>query len=109
MAELVEATVKALTEFEAELDRIRSEAIDARKATTRNASDWAARAKSEAISKAQGIADQRVAAAREEAEIQASEIRKTGAESLKKFEESISSKKEEAAGLVTKRLLGAKS
>ena len=106
MSSAIEATVKALVEFEAELDRAKAEATDAKKKAAKDALDWAEGARSSAISKAQQIASEGVARAREEAEAEATKIREKGEASLRAFEDSISKRREEAAKLAASRLLG---
>jgi vacuolar-type H+-ATPase subunit H len=106
LSSTIEETVKALVEFESELDAAKAEVSDLRKRTLKDAADWAEGAKNSAMSKAQEIATQRVAKAREEAEAEADAIRKKGESDLKVFESSISRNKSKAASLVTSRLLG---
>ncbi len=106
MSSAIEATVKALVEFEAELDRAKAEVSDAKKKAIKDALDWAESARASAISKAQEVASERVARAREEAEAEAREIREKGAKSLRAFESSISKRRTEAADLAASRLLG---
>ena len=106
MSSAIEATVKALVEFEAELESAKAEAADSKRRTMKDALDWAEAARSSAVSKAQEIASERVAKAREEAEAEAGEIREKGAISLREFELSISKHTAEAAELVASRLVG---
>jgi vacuolar-type H+-ATPase subunit H len=106
MSHVVEETVKALVEFEAALDGVRAESTEAKKRMIKDSAEWAASAKSNAIARAQEIAARRLAEARKEAEAEAVSIGKKGDAEMKKFEESISRRKKEAAELVTKRLLG---
>ncbi len=106
MSSAIEQTVKALVEFEAQLDSAKAELLDAGKRTTKEASDWAEAAKTTAMSRAQDIASRAVATAREEAEAEADRIRKKGESNLKAFESSIAKNREEAAELVASRLLG---
>lgn len=106
MSSAMELTVKALVEFESELDRAKAEATEARKKASKEAADWAEAAKATAISRAQDIASRRVAKAKEDAGAEAEKIRKKGEADLKSFETSISKRKSEAAKLVTARLLG---
>lgn len=106
MSSAIEETVKALVEFESELDAAKAEVSAARKKTIKDAADWAEAAKASAISKAQGIASKTVAKAREDAEAEAEKIRKKGESDLKAFEVSISKHKSKAAELVASRLLG---
>ena len=107
MSSVIESTLKALTEFESELDAAKAEVSDARKKLVRDAVSLADAAKASAMSKAQGIALERTTAARAEAEKEADAIRKKGADDLKSFEGSISRRKSKAADWVAERLLGA--
>jgi len=106
MNSAIEETVKALAEFESELDRAKAEASKSKKQLLKDASDWAKSAKASAISKAQQMASDTVAEARSEAEREADAIRKKGESSLKAFESSISRKKTKAVEAVVARLLG---
>ena len=106
MSKTIEETIKALTEFESDLDSAMAEAVEARKKLSKNAVEWAASARDAAVTKAQRIASETVEKARKEAEREAAEIRRKGQASLKKQEESMVKHKAEAVELVTKRLLG---
>jgi vacuolar-type H+-ATPase subunit H len=106
MTSAIEETVRALVQFESELDRARADASEAKRRTTKDAIVWAEAAKSSAISRAQEIASRRVAEAREEAEAEAKEIREKAEADLKAFEASISKHRERAAVLAASRLLG---
>jgi vacuolar-type H+-ATPase subunit H len=106
MSSAIEETVKALVEFESELDAAKAGVSDAKTKTMKDAADWAEAAKASAISKAQEIASKTVAKAREDAEAEAERIRKKGESDLKAFESSISKHKSKAAELVAARLLG---
>jgi vacuolar-type H+-ATPase subunit H len=106
MSPAIEATVKALVQFESELDGAKAEVLEANRKTMQNALDWAEAAKSSALSKAQEIASQRVAKAKEDAEGEASRIRKKGESDLEAFEVSISKNMSRAVELVAARLLG---
>jgi vacuolar-type H+-ATPase subunit H len=106
MGSLVETTVKALIEFESELDRTKAEALEARMRMIKDAEGLAVSAKSYAISKAQQLASERIARARAEAEAEAESITKKGESSLKSFEASISRRKTKATEGVVSRLLG---
>ena len=106
MSRVVEDTVKALIEFESTLDRVKAESAEAKKHMIKSSGEWAASAKNTTLARAQEIAAQRLEAARREAESEAETIRKRGQAEMKRFEESISKRKKEAAELVTKRLLG---
>ncbi len=106
MSSTIESTVKALVEFEAELDRAKAGISEARRRTMKDAADWAEEAKASAISKAQAMASQKLSKAKEDAEAEAEAIRKKGESDLKAFESSISKRKTNAAELVAARLLG---
>jgi vacuolar-type H+-ATPase subunit H len=99
-------TVKALTDFEAELDRIRAGMLDAKKRMIKDAGDWAEVSKSSALAEAQKLASERLSEARTKADAEAEEIRKKGQSATKKFAESISKHKKEASELVLRILLG---
>jgi len=106
MSSAIESTVKALVEFEAELDRAKAEVTDAKKRAMKESLDWAEEAKASAVSRAQEIASERVTKAKEEAEAEAKVIREKGALSLKTFEASISKRRSQAAELAASRLMG---
>lgn len=106
MSSAIEATVRALAEFEAELERAKAEASEAKRKALKDALEWAEAARSSAISKAQEVASGKVAKAKEDAEAEAREIRKKGARSLGAFEASISKHRAEAVVLAASRLLG---
>ena len=106
MSSAIEATVKALVEFEAELDRAKADLSDAKKRAMKGALDWAEAARASAVSKAQELASAKVAKAREEAEAEAREIREKGEITLKEFEASISKHRAKAVHLAASRLLG---
>lgn len=106
MSSAIEQTVKALVEFEAQLDNAKSELVEAGKRATREAVEWAEGAKATAIAKAQEMAAQNISKARAKAEEEAEGIRKKGDAELKAFENSIAKNRGKAAALVTARLLG---
>jgi vacuolar-type H+-ATPase subunit H len=106
MSSSIESTVKALVEFESELDRAKAELSDSSRRAMKDAADWADAARVTAISKAQSIASQRVETARAEAQAEADKIRKRGESDLKNFESSITKKRSKAAELVASWLLG---
>lgn len=106
MSSAVEQTVKALVEFESELDRARADATESKRRASKDAADWAESAKASAVSKAQEIAAQRLAKAKGDAEAEAEKIRKKGESDLRAFEGSISKHRAEAAKVVAARLLG---
>jgi len=102
----IEETVKALVEFESEIDRAKAEAAESKRKATKDALDWAEAARASAISKATEIANRRVAEAREGAEAEARTIREKGESELRAFEGSISKRRSKAAELAAARLLG---
>ena len=106
MSAAIEQTVKALVEFEAQLDSAKAALLDAGKKATKDASDWAEGAKAAAVSKAREIASSDLAVARKEAEAEGEKIREKGEADLKAFESSISKYKSRASELVVSRLLG---
>jgi vacuolar-type H+-ATPase subunit H len=106
MPQSIADTVKALTEFEAELDKVKTEAVEATKKLIKDSADWAEAARNSVIAEAQELASQRLSEAKKEAEAEAEEIRKKGQATTRKFAESISKHKKEASELVLRRLLG---
>lgn len=106
MSSAIEQTVKALVEFEAQLDRAKADLQEAGKKTMKDAAEWAGAARQAAISRAQEVASSNVASAKEEAESQAEKIRKKGESDLKAFESSIARHRAKASELVVSRLLG---
>ena len=106
MPQTIADTVKALAEFEAELDKVKADAMEAKKKMIKDARDWAEAAKTRALTDAQNIANERLSKAKAEAEAEAEEIRKRGRASTNKFADSIAKHKKEASELVLRRLLG---
>lgn len=106
MGSQIEATVKALVEFDSELDRIKAEALEVEKKMVKEAAGLAESAKSTAISKAQQQVSERLVKARAEGEGKAESIRTNGESSLKSFEATISKRKTKAIEKVVGRLLG---
>jgi vacuolar-type H+-ATPase subunit H len=106
MPQTIADTVKALTEFEAELDKVKTEAIEAKKKLIKDSADWAEAARNSALAEAQELASKRLSEARTQAEAGAQEIRKEGQVATKKFAEAISKHKKAASDLVLRRLLG---
>lgn len=106
MGSLIESTVKALIEFESELDKMKAEALEVNKKMVKDAVGLAESAKSEAISKANQQVAERLAKARAEGEDEAESIRNREESSLKNFKASISLRKAEAIEEVVNRLLG---
>jgi vacuolar-type H+-ATPase subunit H len=104
----IEDTIKALMDYESELDKVKADAAEARKKVLRDATEWAETAKTNAIAKAQEMAASRVSEARSEAEKEAESIRKKGQSSLKAFEASLSKHEARASKLVAAKLLGEK-
>ncbi len=109
MSKTIEDTLKALVEFESELDVARADASEARIQMVKKAGEWAERAKADAIAKAQQVAAETLARARDEAEKEAESIRKKGEAALKGFQGSISKHQSDAAQMVAKILLGESS
>ena len=106
MSSAIEQTVKALVEFEAQLDSAKAESAEAGKKTTKEAIEWAAAAKEAANARAKGMESQNLAKAREKAESEAESIRKKGDADLKAFENSIAKNRDKATELVAATLLG---
>ena len=106
MGSLIEATVKALIEFESELDKTKVETLEAKNKMVKYAEGLTESAKSDTISKAQHQVSERLAKARAEAEGEAESIRRKGESSLKSFEASISNRKAKAIEKAVSRLLG---
>ena len=90
MPQTIAETVKALTEFEAELDRVKGEAAEAKKRLVKDAGDWAESAKNNALAEAQRISADFLSEARAEAEAEAEVIRKRGQAATARFSDSIS-------------------
>ena len=109
MSSIIEDVVKSLVEFEAALDVAKNEASEAKKKLLKDADDWADKARSAAMSKAQQVVSERIAKARSEVEVEAISIEQKGDESLREFEASISKRKGKAVELVVARLLGERS
>jgi vacuolar-type H+-ATPase subunit H len=106
MAQAIEDTIKALTEFEAELDKVKTDGAEARKNLLKGVAEWAETAKNEAVTEARRTADQTISGARAEAQKGAESIRETGKNSLVSLKETMNSHRDEAVQLVKKRLLG---
>jgi len=106
MTSAIEQTVKALVDFESELDRAKAEVSEAKRRTMKDAVDWAEDARSSAIAKATEIATRKVAEAKSAAEAEAAEIREKGESELTTFESSISRHRAKAAEVAAARLLG---
>ncbi len=106
MSSAIEETVKALVEFESQLDEAKANVSDAKRRTTKDAADWVDAAKTSAVLKAQVVASRRVAEAIKDAEAEANKIREKGESDLKSFGSSISRQRAKAAELVIAALLG---
>ncbi len=106
MVSQVETTVKALIEFESELDKTKAEALETKMKMIKDAESLAESAKSGAILKAQQQASETLAKARAEAEDEAESVRKKGESSLSSFGASISRRKAKATERVVGLLLG---
>src|SRR2546427_6190074 len=106
MTQVIEEAVKALAEFEAELERIKTDASEAKKRLVKTAADEAEKAKGDAVAKAQELVDERVKVAKQEAERGGEEVAKKGEESLNRLKTATLKRKEEAVELAVRRLLG---
>jgi len=106
MSSTIEDTVKALVEFEGELDSAKSDAMDAKKAMAKKASDWADAARAKAVAEAQKIANDMISNARLSAEKEAEAMAKKGASALKTFEAKITVHEKKAASRVVARVIG---
>ena len=106
MTQAIEEALKALSEFESELDRIKSETVGAKQRLLRLAFEEAEASKSQALATAQRAAEAGLSAARETANREAETIRKKGQMSTGSFMRSISKQKEDAVDAVLKTLLG---
>ena len=103
---VVEEAVKVLAAFESELDRVKAETVESRKRLLKVAADKGEGARKQALAKAQAMADERIAKARQEAETDAVAILEKGKSSLKALNSRIAKKSDEALELVTSHLLG---
>jgi len=106
MPQVIENAIKALSEFEAELERIRFQVSEAKKRLVNTAAEEGEVAKKEALASAQSISDERVRAAMQEAQREAESITRKGEDSLKRLKATISKRKNEAIELAVRRLLG---
>jgi vacuolar-type H+-ATPase subunit H len=102
----IEEALKALAEFEAELDKAKVEAADSRREMIKNATDWAESAKGKAVTEAKIMAADTVSQARKEAESQAGKIKNEGEKTLKGFENTLSRNMDDATELVIRLLTG---
>src|SRR2546428_7893514 len=103
MAQVIEEAVKALAEFEADLDRIKSDASDAKKRLVKAAADEAEKAKIDALAKAQELANERVRVAKQEAEREAGGGAEKGGGTLDP-PKTAAPKRQEEAGRLSVRL-----
>jgi vacuolar-type H+-ATPase subunit H len=106
MSNAIEEALKALTEFESQLDSAKAGASEAKRQMVREAGELAEKARAAAVAEAQRIAQETVSKARIEAEDEAESIRNDGLSALKAFEDALPKHKPEAAELVTRALLG---
>jgi len=106
MSSPVEEAVKVLAEFEADLERIKAESVDAKKRLSKLVADEGDKAMKLALAKAHDVAAKQVQKAREDAEQEASSIADRGNEELSRLKERISKRSEEALRLVSEHLLG---
>ncbi len=106
MSSVVEEAIKVLAAFEAELDRVKLEATEAKKRLMKVAVDQGERARDDALAKARSMAEERIRKARQDAEAEASVILEKGQSSLASLNSRISEKSDIALELITKHLLG---
>ncbi len=106
MSSVVEEAIKVLAAFEAELDRVKLEATEAKKRLMKVAVDRGERARDDALAKARSMAEERIRKARRDAEAEASVILEKGQSSLASLNTRISEKSDVALELITKHLLG---
>jgi vacuolar-type H+-ATPase subunit H len=106
MSKAIEETLKALAEFESQLDSAKAGASEAKRQMVKEAGELAEKARAAAIAEAQRIVQEMVSKARMEAEAKAESIRNDGLSALKAFEGALSKHKPEAAELATRLLLG---
>ncbi len=106
MSSVVEEAIKVLAAFEAELDRVKLEATEAKKRLMKVAVDQGEKARDDAFAKARSMAEERIRKARRDAEAEASMILEKGQSSLASLNSRISEKSDAARELITKHLLG---
>ena len=106
MTQAIEEALKALSEFESELDRIKNETVEAKQKLLKLAVEKAESSKSQAIATAQRAAEAELSAARETANKEADNIRRKGQASTERFKSTISKRSEDAVEAVLKTLLG---
>jgi vacuolar-type H+-ATPase subunit H len=106
MSTAIEETLKALTEFESQLDSARADASEAKRQMIKLAAEWADAARGAAVAGAQKVAADAISKAKKEAEKEADSIAKKGQVEVKKFKLSLSGHRSKASELVEKMLLG---
>ncbi len=106
MTQAIEEALKALSEFESELDRIKSETVEAKQKLLRLAFDEAEASKNLAIASAQRSSEAELAAAREAADKEASIILRKGHASTESFKKMILERKDAAVKAVLETLSG---
>lgn len=109
MTQAIEETIKALKEFELDLDKVKAEAADAKTKLLKDAGDWADAVKREDLQGAQRVAELRLEAARAEGEREVESIKRAAQASLQSLKETLANHKTEAVELVVKKLLGVES
>jgi vacuolar-type H+-ATPase subunit H len=102
----IEETVKALTEFESELEGAKALAEDSIKKMVKEAGEWAASARADAAAKSQEMASHILAKARADAEAEAVKIKEKGEGTLRALESSLSKRRRKAKDHVVSRLMG---
>jgi vacuolar-type H+-ATPase subunit H len=106
MAQTVEDTIKALKEFEQDLDGVKATVADAGKKMVKDARDWADSARAAALVEAQKAVDLALERAKEEAADEVHKIGEGSQESLQTLRQTMAVHEIVAAELVLKRLLG---
>jgi len=109
MSTAIEETLKALTEFEAQLDSAKAEASEAKRQMLRMAAEWAEAAKGAAVAEAQKIVSEALAKAKKEAEKEAESIAKKGDVAVERFKKALATQRPKAVELVEETLLGERS
>jgi vacuolar-type H+-ATPase subunit H len=105
LSSVVEEAIKILVNFEAELDKIKEQVMEAKKDLMRTSSEEGEKARKEVLARVQVIAEENIRRAREEAEREAKSILFKGEESLKVLREKISRRNKDAIELVVKYLM----
>jgi vacuolar-type H+-ATPase subunit H len=106
MTQAIEEALKALGDFESDLDRIKSETLEAKQRLLKLAFEASETSKNQAIAAARRVAEADLTAAREAADKQADAIRKKGQTSTERFRSSILAHKDDAVDAVLRTLLG---